>query len=43
MSQEVIYSLELMWKGMFGIFAVLSIIAIIIFIFSKLDKPKTNK
>lgn len=40
MSENVanfITSLDIMWKGMFGIFAVIIVITLIVMLFSKLD------
>lgn len=43
MIQNLMYSLEIMWKGMVGIFAVIIVIAIIVFILSKLDNLPGKK
>lgn len=43
MSENVanfITSLGIMWKGMFGIFAVIIVITLIVMLFSKLDSKK---
>lgn len=38
MLQNFLISLEIMWKGMAGIFAAILLIMLVVWIFSKLDK-----
>lgn len=33
-------SLNLMWQGMLGIFAVMAVIAVIVYLFTKIQKKK---
>jgi Na+-transporting methylmalonyl-CoA/oxaloacetate decarboxylase gamma subunit len=40
MNQNFLYSLEIMWKGMAGIFIVIIIIALIVLLLTKLTARK---
>lgn len=41
--QNVLYGLEIMWKGMFGIFAVIIVITLIVVLMSKIPDKGANK
>lgn len=41
--QNVLYGLEIMWKGMFGIFAVIILITLIVILMSKIPDKGANE
>lgn len=41
--QNFIYSLEIMWKGMAGIFIVIILIAFIVMLLTKVTKPEEKQ
>lgn len=43
MMQNVLYALEIMWKGMFGIFAVIIVISLIVMLMTKLPDKNAKE
>lgn len=42
MSETFLLSLDIMWKGMFGIFAVIILITLLVIIMQKLDSKSSK-